>query len=116
MLLHYLEMYNYFSTFVMAIPFDMTTKIIPIGNSRGIVLPSSILKKLSLKEKDELMIQIQDGRIVLTAVTPEFTGPFTGPFAELARFAPDEQDTRDALEIARELHDSRVNTRETPTL
>ena len=100
----------------MAIPFDMTTKIIPIGNSRGIVLPSSILKKLSLKEKDELMIQIQDGRIVLTAVTPEFTGPFTGPFAELARYAPDEEDTRDALEIARELHDSRVNTRETPTL
>ena len=101
----------------MAIPLDMTTKIIPIGNSRGIVIPASILKKLSLKEKDELMIQIQDGRIVLTTVTPEFSsGPFTGPFAELARFAPDEEDTRDALEIARELHDSRVSTRETPTL
>ena len=100
----------------MAIPFDMTTKIIPIGNSRGIILPSSILKKLSLQEKDELMIQIQDGRIVLTVVTPAYAGPFTGPFAELARFAPDEEDTRDALEIARELHDSRVNTRETPTL
>ena len=99
----------------MAIPFDMTTKIIPIGNSRGIVLPSSILKKLSLKEKDELMIRIQDGQIVLTAVTPEITGPFTGPFAELAKFAPGPEDTRDALEIARELHDSRVNTRETPT-
>lgn len=99
----------------MANPFDMTTKIIPIGNSRGILIPSSILKKLSLKEKDELMIQIQDGRIVLTVITPEYTGPFTGPFAELARFAPDEEDTRDALEIARELHDNRVNTRDTPT-
>ncbi|MBO6083405.1 MAG: AbrB/MazE/SpoVT family DNA-binding domain-containing protein [Bacteroidales bacterium] len=94
----------------------MTTRLIKIGNSRGILIPSSILKKLSLKEKDELMIQIQDGRIVLTVVTPEFTGPFTGPFAELARFAPDEEDTRDALEIARELHDSRVNTRDIPTL
>ena len=100
----------------MAIPIDMTTKIIPIGNSRGIVIPASILKKLSLKEKDELMIQIQDGQIVLTAVTPEFSGPFTGPFAELARFAPDPEDKRDALEIARELHDSRVNSREIPTL
>ena len=109
-------MCNYFSTFVMAIPIDMTTKIIPIGNSRGIILPSSILKKLSLKDKDELMIRIQDGQIVLTAVTPEFTGPFTGPFAELARFAPDPEDTRDALEMARELHDSRVNTREIPLL
>lgn len=116
MLLHYLEMCNYFSTFVLANPFDMTTKIIPIGNSRGIVIPSSILKELSLKEKDELTIRIQDGRIVLSAVTPEFTGPFTGPFAELAKFAPDAGDTRDALEIARELHDSRVDTREIPTL
>ena len=94
----------------------MTTRLIKIGNSRGILIPSSILKKMSLKEKDELMIQIEDGRIVLTAITPEFTGPFTGPFAELARFAPDKEDTRDALEIARELHDSRVNTREIPTL
>ena len=94
----------------------MTTRLIKIGNSRGILIPSSILKKLSLKEKDELMIQIQDGRIVLTVITPEFTGPFTGPFAELARYAPDESDTRDALEIARELHDSRVNTREIPEL
>ena len=94
----------------------MTTKLIKIGNSRGILIPSSILKRLSLKEKDELMIQIQDGRIVLTVVTSEFTGPFTGPFAELAPYAPDEQDTRDALEIARELHDSRVNTREIPSL
>ena len=109
-------MCNYFSTFVVAIPFDMTTKIIPIGNSRGIVIPSSVLKKLSLKEKDELMIQIQDGRIVLSAIKPEFTGPFTGPFAELARFAPDDEDTRDALEIARELHDNRVNTRSLPKL
>ena len=94
----------------------MTTRLIKIGNSRGILIPSSIRKKLSLKEKDELTIQIEDGRIVLTANTPEFTGPFTGPFAELARFAPDKEDTRDALEIARELHDSRVNTREIPTL
>ena len=99
----------------MAIPFDMTTKIIPIGNSRGIVLPSSILKKLSLKEKDELMIRIQDGQIVLTAVTPAYAGPMTGPFAELVTDAPVwGGDGKDAHEVARELHDSRINTRETP--
>ena len=110
-----MEISNYFSTFVMAIPFDMTTKIIPIGNSRGIVLPSSILKKLSLKEKDELMIQIQNGRIVLTAVTTAYTGPLTGPFAELVTDAPVWGGKgKDAMEFAQELHDSRVNTREIP--
>ena len=115
MLLHYLEICNYFSTFVLANPFDMTTKIIPIGNSRGIVLPSSILKQLSLKEKDELMIQIQDGRIVLTAVATAYTGPYTGPFAELVTSAPVwGGEGKDAQEVARELHDSRVDTRETP--
>ena len=99
----------------MAIPIDMTTKIIPIGNSRGISLPSPILKKLSLQEKDELMIQIQDGRIVLTAVTPAYDGPSTGPFAELVTDAPVWGGAgKDAQEVARELHDSRINTRETP--
>lgn len=100
-----------FSTFVGAIPFDMTTKIIPIGNSRGIVIPSSVLKKLGLKEKDELTIDVQDGRIVLAVVSRDFSGPFTGPFSELAPFAPDSDDQRDALEMARELHEGRVNTR-----
>ena len=108
-------MCNYFSTFVLANPMDMITKIIPIGNSRGIVLPSSILKKLSLKEKDELMIRIQNGRIVLTTVTPAYAGPMTGPFAELVTDAPVwGGEGKNALEVARELHDSRINTRETP--
>ncbi len=107
-------MCNNNSTFVIAIPFTMTTKLIKIGNSRGIVIPSSVLKKLGLKEKDDLMIQIQDGQLVLTVIKEEFSGPFTGPFAPLARFAPDEDDKRDALEIAQELHDSRVDTREIP--
>jgi len=44
-----------------------------------------------------------------------FTGPFTGPFKELAKYQ-DPEDTRDALDIARELHDSRVNTRIIPNL
>ena len=93
----------------------MTTKLIKIGNSRGIVIPSSILKKLGLKEKDELMIQVRDGQIVLTVITEEFTGPFTGPFAPLASFAPVwGGEEKDALEIAEELHNSRVNTREIP--
>ena len=46
-----MEMCNNISTFVIAIPFTMTTKLIKIGNSRGIVIPSSVLKKLGLKEK-----------------------------------------------------------------
>ena len=92
----------------------MTTNIIKIGNSRGVVIPASILKELALKEKDKLTIQVLEGKIVLTVTPEEFTGVFTGPFAELARYAPDADDTRDALEIAKQLHDSRVNTREIP--
>ena len=117
MLEQVLRIRNNFDTFVMAMYDAMTTRIIKIGNSKGLVLPASLLKKYAVQEKDEVRIQEEDGRIMLTFPGREapFTGPFTGPFAGLAPFAPDLDDTRDALDIARELHDARGNTRETPT-
>ena len=41
----------------------MTTKLIKIGNSRGIVIPSSILKEMELKEKDNLLIHTEEHRL-----------------------------------------------------
>ena len=62
------------------------TQVLRIGNSKGIILPANILKALSLNERDSLDIRTENGQIILSK-TPEeetFTGPFTGPFAELS--------------------------------
>ena len=40
--------------------FDMRAKIIKIGNSLGIIIPHKILKQLSLKESDELELELID--------------------------------------------------------
>ena len=93
----------------------MTTKLIKIGNSRGIVIPSSILKEMELKEKDNLLIHTEEHKIILSVIADDFTGPFTGPFAQLATSAPVwGGEGKDAMEVAREFHDARVNTREIP--
>lgn len=63
-----------------------TTRIKRIGNSRGVVIPSEILRELSLSERDSLDIRTEEGKIILSASSAEetFSGPFTGPFAELS--------------------------------
>ena len=63
-----------------------TTRITRIGNSRGVNIPAEVLRELSLSEADRLDISTEDGKIVLSAASGEddFTGPFTGPFAELS--------------------------------
>lgn len=54
----------------------MTATIVRIGNSRGIVIPSKLLKSLDLSEKDAVEIRECNGGLVLkkvdcrTAVTP----------------------------------------------
>lgn len=41
----------------------METKIMSIGNSKGIIIPSNLLKKLNLKEFDKLEITERKGSI-----------------------------------------------------
>ena len=62
------------------------TQVLRIGNSKGVILPASILKARSLTERDSLDIRTEKGQIILskTAEDEVFTGPFTGPFAELS--------------------------------
>ena len=87
---------------------DMIIKygnIIKIGNSKGVIIPASILKELALNEKDEVHFSIEDGKMVIEKIPP-FTGPFTGIFATLPRPKDGEADPwgdRDSAEIEEEL-------------
>ncbi len=49
----------------------MRTLIKRIGNSRGIIIPASILKVLNIKESEPLLIKIVGREIILTK-EPEF--------------------------------------------
>ncbi|MBR4808755.1 MAG: AbrB/MazE/SpoVT family DNA-binding domain-containing protein [Bacteroidales bacterium] len=66
-------------------------KIIRIGNSRGLLIPSPFLKKLSLKEKDDVQLYLEDDRLVIKKLEP-YTGPYTGIFADMPRPEPGEPD------------------------
>lgn len=46
----------------------MNSEIKKIGNSKGIVIPASIIKMLDLKEKDKLEIKVVDNQIILSKV------------------------------------------------
>jgi len=54
----------------------MTATIVRIGNSKGIVIPSRLLKSLNLSEKDQVEIKEGNGGLILrksdraTATTP----------------------------------------------
>lgn len=85
--------------------------IIKIGNSRGVIIPASILKTLSLKEKDEVRLMIKDNALMIKKIDP-VTGPFTGAFAELAPWK-DAWGERDSAEIEDELR-AGGGTREIP--
>ena len=64
------------------------SRIIRIGNSRGLLIPSGILKDLALKEKDEVKFSIEDDILVIKKIAP-FTGPFTGIFADMPKPDPE---------------------------
>ena len=87
----------------------MTGTILKIGNSKGVIIPASLLKKAALSEKDNVKFTFKDNAIVMEK-EDIFTGPFTGPFAALK--APDDvwggPDT-DAAEVAAELRKYRRN-------
>lgn len=114
-----LNICNNFSTFVVTIDKDMETTVIRIGNSRGIIIPSAILKKLGVKEGAKVQLEEKEGGVLALRFPPEeepFTGPFTGPFKELAEFAGVEDPWgEDPVEYVRQLRDdSKADKRELP--
>lgn len=46
----------------------MITKIVPIGNSRGIRIPNNILKQMNIENKIELIFDEKDEKIILRPV------------------------------------------------
>ena len=89
---------------------DMETTIIRIGNSRGIIIPAAILKKMGVKEGDKVQLKEKEGREFALSFVPEeepYTGPFTGPFKDLI---PDEDAfggrDMDPVEYVRRMRDS----------
>lgn len=88
----------------------METTIIRIGNSRGIIIPSAILKKLGVKDGAKVKLEENTaGTFTLSFPSEEelYTGPFTGPFKDLI---PDEDAfgdrDMDPVEYVRQLRDT----------
>ena len=44
----------------------MLVQVRKIGNSSGVIIPAKQLKKLSLSNGDEVLLEEQDGKLVLT--------------------------------------------------
>ena len=87
---------------------DKFGNIIRIGNSRGFIIPSSILKELSLKEKDEILLSTRDGALQIRKIEP-YSGPYTGVFADMPRPAagePDPWEGKSTAEIMEEYRGS----------
>ena len=55
---------------------DMRGKIIKIGNSLGVIIPSKMLDKMALKEKDIISMELHGSRLVIGSVQ-EIEDPFS---------------------------------------
>lgn len=64
----------------------MTSTVIRIGNSNGLIIPSRILKSLSLTEKDEVEIFECNGGIM---IRKNGAGEKDTPFSSLDKWAAD---------------------------
>ncbi len=106
-----LDIRNNFSIFAIANEYAMTTKLINIGNSRGIVIPAKLLKKYKVDDNASVSLEEENGRIYIKFSPAEeepYTGPYTGPFKALAPFKDmeDPWGGEDAAEYVRKLRDS----------
>lgn len=54
-----------YTAWVRCILLPMRTKIRPIGNSRGIVIPSDMIERLGLEEGDEVDLSSDADRIIV---------------------------------------------------
>lgn len=103
---------NNFPTFVIEMDKSMETSIIKIGNSRGIIIPSSILKKFHVKEGAKVRLEEKDGAFTMSFIEEEeepYTGPFTGPFKALKDLVDEDGwggRDMDPAEYVRQMRDS----------
>ena len=106
-----LDIRNNFSIFAIANDYAMTTKLISIGNSRGIVIPAKLLRKYKVEDNASVSLEEENGRIYIKFSPAEeepYTGPYTGPFKALKEIVdPDVWGGRDMdpAEYVRQLRD-----------
>lgn len=88
----------------------MTTTVIKIGNSNGLVIPAKILKRLSISERDILEIKECEGGIVLKKAAAE---PVRTPFSALDEWNEQhgyaDESVEDALNYVESLRKERSN-------
>ena len=73
----------------------MKIKLIPVGNSKGIRIPSSVIKQCGLD--DELEMRVENGVIMLAPVRSVRAG-WGGAFEKMAAAGDDAPLVPDALE------------------
>lgn len=88
----------------------MTTTVIRIGNSNGLLIPAKILKRLSISERDILEIKECDGGIMLKKAD---MSPLRTPFSPLDDWKEEngyaDESLSDALEYVENIRKSRAN-------
>lgn len=89
---------------------ETTANILRIGNSCGVIIPSRIMKSLSLSVKDTLTVSEIDGKIVLEKL-PDILED--SPFSELDRWCKEKGygggSAEDALSYVSEIRAARRN-------
>jgi len=73
----------------------MQTLVRKIGNSTGMIIPSAILRKYSLKIGDQLNIQDDNGRIVIVPIQTKPKYTLAQLLAKCNESAPIPQDLTD---------------------
>ena len=102
---------NNFPIFAIEIDKDMETTLIRIGNSRGIIIPARILKKMKIGEGDKVILEENGEKgFSLRFVHKEVprTGVFIGVFKELEKYYDPDNDpwnNEDPVEYVRKLRD-----------
>lgn len=89
----------------------MTSTIIRIGNSNGLIIPAKILKSLTISEKDKVEIVECNGGIMIKKAEPVEKET---PFSALDRWASDNgfndcDPISDALEYVESIRETRNN-------
>jgi hypothetical protein len=93
---------------------DTTVNIIRIGNSLGMILPSKILKRLGLGEKDKLSVNITSETITMTILDKNES--LNNPFSAISKGGWYGMDETEASTLSDFLHDSRVDSKKEPAL
>ena len=110
---------NNIPIFVIKKDKEMETTIIRIGNSRGIIIPSALLKKYRIGDGDRVLLEENaEGGFTLSflQVGETYSGPFTGPFKALAELVDEDawggKDV-DPCTYVRQLRDDRGREKKT---